>query len=114
MPSYADGVFGDSRTDTSSEGSNMAPQYDHDQELHHLATQLGVSEAMIRAATRCIVDMHTVMRDSSQRHVEMYGGIQRGVLPGSVRSTYCTLFAHTFCHCYTLHHLYLDLYYHFT
>jgi hypothetical protein len=25
---------------------------------------------------------HTVMRDSSQRHVEMYGGIQRGVLPG--------------------------------
>jgi hypothetical protein len=32
----------------------------------------------------------------------------------SVRSTYCTLFAHTFCHCYTLHHLYLDLYYHST
>jgi hypothetical protein len=31
-----------------------------------------------------------------------------------VRSTYCTLFAHTFCHCYTLHHLYLDLYYHST
>ena len=25
---------------------------------------------------------HTVMRDSSQRHVEMYGGIQSGVLPG--------------------------------
>jgi hypothetical protein len=25
---------------------------------------------------------HTVMRDSSQKHVEMYGGIQRGVLPG--------------------------------
>jgi hypothetical protein len=25
---------------------------------------------------------HTVMRDSSQRHAEMYGGIQRGVLPG--------------------------------
>jgi hypothetical protein len=25
---------------------------------------------------------HTVMSDSSQRHVEMYGGIQRGVLPG--------------------------------
>jgi hypothetical protein len=32
----------------------------------------------------------------------------------NVRSTYCTLFAHTFCHCYTLHHLYLDLYYHST
>jgi hypothetical protein len=25
---------------------------------------------------------HTVMRDHSQRHVEMYGGIQRGLLPG--------------------------------
>jgi hypothetical protein len=25
---------------------------------------------------------HTVMSDSSQRHDEMYGGIQRGVLPG--------------------------------
>jgi hypothetical protein len=25
---------------------------------------------------------HTVMSDSSQRHAEMYGGIQRGVLPG--------------------------------
>jgi hypothetical protein len=33
---------------------------------------------------------------------------------GDVRTTYCTLFAHTFCHCYTLHHLYLDLYYHST
>jgi hypothetical protein len=34
--------------------------------------------------------------------------------PFGVRTTYCTLFAHTFCHCYTLHHLYLDLYYHST
>jgi hypothetical protein len=32
----------------------------------------------------------------------------------AVRSTYCTLFAHTFCHCYTLHHLYLDSYHRFT
>jgi hypothetical protein len=30
-----------------------------------------------------------------------------------VRTTQCTLFAHTFCHHYTLDHLYLDLYYHF-
>jgi hypothetical protein len=35
LSSYADGVFGDSRvdtsiTDTSSEGSEMAPQHDHD------------------------------------------------------------------------------------
>jgi hypothetical protein len=66
--SYAEGVFGDSRvgtsrTDTSSEGSEMAPQYDHDQESHHLAAQLRVSEAMIRAATRRIDDMHAVMAD---------------------------------------------------
>jgi hypothetical protein len=70
--SYAEGVFGDSRvgtsrTDTSSEGSDMAPQYDHDQELHHLAAQLGVSEAMIRAATRRIDDMHAVMADYDWR-----------------------------------------------
>jgi hypothetical protein len=41
--SYEEGVFGDSRvstsrTDTSSEGSEMAPQHGHDQESHHLAT----------------------------------------------------------------------------
>jgi hypothetical protein len=39
--SYAEGIFGDSRvgtsrTDTSNEGSEMAPQYDHDQESHRL------------------------------------------------------------------------------
>jgi hypothetical protein len=66
--SYAEGVFGDSRvdtsrTDTSSEGSEMAPQHDHDQESHHLAAQLRVSEAMIMAATRRIDDMHAVMAD---------------------------------------------------
>jgi hypothetical protein len=66
--SYAESVFGDSRvgtsrTDTSSEGSEMAPQYDHDQESHHLAIQLKVSEAMIRAATRRIDDMHARMAD---------------------------------------------------
>jgi hypothetical protein len=70
--SYAEGVFGDSRvgtsrTDTSSEGFVMAPQYDHDQELHHLAAQLGVNEAMIREATRRIDDMHAVMADYDWR-----------------------------------------------
>jgi hypothetical protein len=39
--SYAEGVFGDSgasgsRTDASSEGFEVAPQYDHDHESHHL------------------------------------------------------------------------------
>jgi hypothetical protein len=66
--SYAEGVFGDSRVDTSrpdtsSEGSEMAPQHDHDQESHHLASQLRVSEAMIMAATRRIDDMRAVMAD---------------------------------------------------
>jgi hypothetical protein len=66
--SHAEGVFGDSRvgtrrTDTSSEGSEMAPHYDHDHESHHLATQLRVSETMIRAASRLIDDMHVVMVD---------------------------------------------------
>jgi hypothetical protein len=41
----------------------MAPQHDHDQESHHLASQLRVSEAMIMAATRRIDDMHVVMAD---------------------------------------------------
>jgi hypothetical protein len=64
--SYAEGVFGDSRvdtsrTDTSSEGSEMAPQHDHDQEKHHLAAQLRVSETMIRKTTRCTDDTHAVM-----------------------------------------------------
>jgi hypothetical protein len=61
MSSYADGVFGDSRVDTSSEGSEMEPQHDHDQESHHLAAQLRVSETMIRTTTRRTEDMHAVM-----------------------------------------------------
>jgi hypothetical protein len=66
--SYVESVFGDSRvgsnrTDTSSEGSEMAPQRDHDQGSHHLAAQLRVSETMIRAATRHIDDMHTVIEN---------------------------------------------------
>jgi hypothetical protein len=65
MLSYAESVFGDSRVDTSrsdssSEGYEVAPQHDHDQEPHHLATQLRVSEAMIMAATRRSDDMHAV------------------------------------------------------
>jgi hypothetical protein len=68
MSSYAESVFGDSRfgtsrTDTSSEGSEMAPQHDHDQGSHHLATQLRVSETMIKETTRHIDDMHEVMAD---------------------------------------------------
>jgi hypothetical protein len=52
---------------TSSERHEGVPQHDYDQESHHLATQLGVSEAMIRATTRHIDDMHAVMADYSWR-----------------------------------------------
>ena len=63
--SYVESVFGDSRvdisdTDSGSEGYGVAPQHDHDQESHHLAAQLRVSEAMIRETTRHIDDMHAV------------------------------------------------------
>jgi hypothetical protein len=81
--SYAESVFGDSRvgtsrTDTSSEGSEMAPQYDHDQESHHLVAQLRVSEAIIRAATRCIDDMHAVMEDYCWRALVAQGSSDGG------------------------------------
>ena len=58
---FGDSRVGTSRTDTSSEGSEMAPQHDHDQGSHHLVAQLRVSEAMIRETTRRIDDMHVVM-----------------------------------------------------
>ena len=56
--SYAKGVLGD---------YEMAPQYDHDQKSHHLAARLRVSEAMIKASTRNIDDMHAVMADYGWR-----------------------------------------------
>jgi hypothetical protein len=73
ITSLRGGVFGysrvgTSRTDTSSEGSEMAPQYDHDQESHHLAAQLRVSETMIRAATKRIDEMHEVMETTVGEH----------------------------------------------
>jgi hypothetical protein len=82
--SYVEGVVGDSRvdtsrTDTSSEGSEMAPQHDHDQESHHLATQLRVSEAMIMAATRRIDDMHAVMADYCWRASVAHGSSDEGI-----------------------------------
>jgi hypothetical protein len=76
--SYAEGVFGNSRVDTSSEGYEVAPQHDYDQESHHLATQLRVSEAMIMAATRRIDDMHAVMEDYSWRASLAHGSSDEG------------------------------------
>jgi hypothetical protein len=81
--SHAEGFLVDSRvgtrrTDISSEGSEMAPQYDHDHESHHLATQLSVSEAMIKVATRCIDDMHAVMADYCWRALVEQGSLDGG------------------------------------
>jgi hypothetical protein len=82
--SYAKGVFGDSkvntsRSDNSSEGYEVAPQHDHDQEPHHLAAQLRVSEAMIIAATRRIDDMHAVMADYCWRASMAHGSSDEGI-----------------------------------
>jgi hypothetical protein len=81
--SYAESVFGDSRvdtsrTDTSSEGYEVAPQHDHDQESHHLAAQLRVSEDMIMAATRRSDDMHALMADYCWRASVAHGSSDEG------------------------------------
>jgi hypothetical protein len=91
--SSAESVFGDSRvgtsrTDTSSEGSEMAPQYDHDQESHHLAAQLKVSEAMIRATTRRIDDMHAGMADYCWRASMAQGSSDGGFSHSPGESVY--------------------------
>ena len=51
----------------------MAPQHDHDQESHHLAAQLRVSETMIRTSTRRTDDMHAVMIDYCWRASVAHG-----------------------------------------
>jgi hypothetical protein len=76
-------VFGDSRvdtsrTDSSSEGYEVAPQHDHDQESHHLIAQLRVSEAMITTATRRIDDIHAVMVDYCWRASLAHGSSDVG------------------------------------
>jgi hypothetical protein len=81
--SYAESVFGDSRvdtsrTDTSSEGYEVAPQHDCDQESHHLAAQLRVSEDMIMAATRRSDDMHALMADYCWRASVAHGSSDEG------------------------------------
>jgi hypothetical protein len=37
VSSFAESVVGDSRVDTSSEGYEVAPQHDYDQESHYLS-----------------------------------------------------------------------------
>jgi hypothetical protein len=82
--SYAESVFGYSRVDTSrsdnnSEGYEVAPQHDHDQEPHHLETQLIFSEAMIMVATRRSDDMHALMADFCWRASVAHGSSDEGI-----------------------------------
>jgi hypothetical protein len=76
--SFAESVVGDSMVDTSSEGHEVAPQHDCDQESRHLAGQLRVSEDMIMAATRRIDDTHALVADccwrASMAHDSSDGG----------------------------------------
>jgi hypothetical protein len=65
--SLAESVVGDSRVNTSSEGHEVTPQQDCDQESRYLAGQLKVSEDMIMAATRCIDDTHALVVDCCWR-----------------------------------------------
>jgi hypothetical protein len=62
--SFAESVVSDG---TSSERHEGVPQHDYDQESHHLASQLGFSEGMIKETTRRIDDMHAVMVDYGWR-----------------------------------------------
>jgi hypothetical protein len=69
----AESIFGDSRVDTSSEGREVAPQHDCDQESHHLAGQLRFSEDMIMAATRRCDDTHALVVDYCWRELVAHG-----------------------------------------
>jgi hypothetical protein len=76
--SYAKSVFGDSKVDTSSEGYEVAPLHDCDQESHHLAAQLRVGEDMIMAATGRSDDMHALRADYCWRASVAQGSSDEG------------------------------------
>jgi hypothetical protein len=65
-------------TVTNSKGYEVAPQHDCDQESHHLAAQLRVTEDMIMAATRCSDDMHALMADYCWRVAVTHGSSNEG------------------------------------
>jgi hypothetical protein len=58
--------------------NEVVPQHDYDQESHHLAGQLRVSEAMIMATTRRIDDMHELMADYCWRASVAHGSSDEG------------------------------------
>jgi hypothetical protein len=76
--SFEECVVGDSIVDISSEGHEVEPQRDCDQESRHSTGQLRVNEDMIMAATRCMDDTHTLVADycwrASMAHDSSDGG----------------------------------------
>jgi hypothetical protein len=56
----------------------VVPQHDYDQESHHLAGQLRVSEAMIMAATRHLDDTHALMANYCGRALVAHGSSDGG------------------------------------
>jgi hypothetical protein len=76
--SSAESVVEDFSDGTSSERHEVVPQHDYDQESHHLAGQLRVSEAMIMATTRRIDDMHALMADYCWRASVAHGSSDEG------------------------------------
>jgi hypothetical protein len=63
---------------TSSERHEMVPQHDYDQESHHLAGQLRVSEAMIMTTTRCFDDTHALVVDYYWEASLAHGSLDEG------------------------------------
>ena len=76
--SSAESVVGDTSDGTNSERREVAPQHDCDQESHHLATQLRVSEDVIMEATMRSDDMQALMEDYCWRASVAHGSSDEG------------------------------------
>jgi hypothetical protein len=77
--SFEECVVGDSIVDTSSEGHEVEPQRDCDQESRHWTGQLRVSEDMIMVATRCIDDTHALVAGYCWRASMAHDSSDRGL-----------------------------------
>jgi hypothetical protein len=84
--SSAMSVVEDFSDGTSSERQEGIPQHDHDQESHHLAGQLRVSEDMIMATTRRSDDMHELMEDFCWRASVAHGSSDEGITMDDIHS----------------------------
>jgi hypothetical protein len=76
--SSAESVVEDFSDGTSSERHEVVPQHEYDQESHHLAGQLRVSEAMIMTATRRFDDTHALVVDYCWEASVAHGSADEG------------------------------------